>query len=403
MHARHCIPIAAALLALTSCTTRDNPDICDPDRPSDCPSGSFCDTVFEHDTFLSCVSRGDGGGGSGGAGGAPVVDASVDLTPVVTVDAMWECASASQCSSKPNLRTCDSDSHACRGCKSALDCINDVAADRPFCLSSGACVQCDSDSNCSGNTPFCSPSGTCVPCAMAASNACLSVPGKPVCSAAGPCVECLTNSNCSSNANPVCSSDNKCSPCSDDSDCAGRGPSVCFSHDQGRCASDSETVTVSGTDLQSAFNQIGSNGKSLVIVPRPVEKGSWSGPGTLVVVGKGTTASIGGGPAATGLVVSGGRIFLRGVSITNSAGGILINGAGFDIRNVQVKDNLSGTFGIATWGGILLNNPGTPKLLKNVQVTNNQDKGVVCSAPITLESVTATNNVSGDIMPACRP
>ncbi|MDZ4697050.1 MAG: hypothetical protein SGI86_18080, partial [Deltaproteobacteria bacterium] len=73
------------------------------------------------------------------------------------------------------------------------------------------------------------------------------------------------------------------------------------------------------------------------------------------------------------------------------------------IRNVQVKDNLSGNLGAIYWGGILVNNPGSPKLLKNVQVTDNQDKGVVCSAPITLESVTATNNVSGDIMLACRP
>jgi hypothetical protein len=84
--------------------------------------------------------------------------------------------------------------------------------------------------------------------------------------------------------------------------------------------------------------------------------------------------------------------------INNPGAGILLNGAAFDIKNTTVGNNGSGSLGLATWGGILTNNPPSsgPTSLANVTIQGNGQVGLVCSASITsTTSVFASGNNKG--------
>jgi len=91
--------------------------------------------------------------------------------------------------------------------------------------------------------------------------------------------------------------------------------------------------------------------------------------------------------------------------MSGNNGGVPIDGASFDIQASGISDNKIGTFDVAKWGGVLANNPGTPKRLSRVNVLNNKQTGLGCSVPITLDQVTAINmakskytmDASGDI------
>jgi hypothetical protein len=84
--------------------------------------------------------------------------------------------------------------------------------------------------------------------------------------------------------------------------------------------------------------------------------------------------------------------------MNNPGGGILLNGAAFDIKNTTISNNGSGSLGSATWGGVYINNPpssGTTTL-SNVTIQNNGQVGLVCSASITsTTSVLASGNNNG--------
>jgi len=81
--------------------------------------------------------------------------------------------------------------------------------------------------------------------------------------------------------------------------------------------------------------------------------------------------------------------------INNPGGGILINGAAFDIKNTTVSNNGSGSLGGRAWGGVIANNPptGGPTTLSDVTIQNNGQVGLVCSGSIAVStSVLATGN-----------
>ena len=184
---------------------------------------------------------------------------------------------------------------------------------------------------------------------------------------------------------------------------------------------------MSGTNLQAAIDAAVSGNKALVVVKGDTEKGAYAGGGTgkLAIVGSGVARPGVAGGLAPGIAVSGGTLYLRNLSLTNSkpglsvknaavqmrdsdvngnTGGILLDGANFTIEDTTVSENKIGAGPSAQqYGGLLVLSPGTPKVLRNVQVLNNKQTGVVCTAAIEMTNVTATGNVGSDITPACQP
>lgn len=229
------------------------------------------------------------------------------------------------------------------------------------------------------------------------------------CAGTGACVECTsTAAQACTGGKPVCHTDNTCRRCGNDNECNGKGPAVCMDHDDGRCATDAETVTVQGGNLQSAVDQVVAGTKKVVVFSGTVTAAQFPGPGALVLVGKGGSAvvrqaSIEMNPPAA-IRLSGGTTYARGFRVTLSPGAILVNGAAFDFRNLEVSENGSGTFGTSKWGGILVNEPGTPAKMRNVSINANSQNGMVCSEAIDIDStVTAMNNVGEQIAAECLP
>ena len=61
---------------------------------------------------------------------------------------------------------------------------------------------------------------------------------------------------------------------------------------------------------------------------------------------------------------------------SNTGGGILVDGAGFEIRNTRVTDNGPGDIGGFPWGGIRVQNFQGPSLLELVTVDSNKQVGI---------------------------
>jgi hypothetical protein len=90
----------------------------------------------------------------------------------------------------------------------------------------------------------------------------------------------------------------------------------------------------------------------------------------------------------------------------NPGGGILLNGAAFDIKNATITGNGPATFGGATsWGGILINNPpSTSSLNLNLStIQGNDGGGLSCAGAIQGTGVLSTGNTTtvNQISPAC--
>jgi hypothetical protein len=107
-----------------------------------------------------------------------------------------------------------------------------------------------------------------------------------------------------------------------------------------------------------------------------------------------------------GMVVDGSATLrLDGVTFDNdSKGGLLLDGAAFDIRNSVFTNNGPGTIGTAAWGGILVQGaaPPGPRSLAQVTITNNNQVGLSCSAAISGSGIYAAGNAGGiDVIPTC--
>lgn len=379
------------------------PGRCDFD--TDCNAGAICNELLYCVVPGSDAGPGDAGADSGSAEVGQVHD-------VKQPDAVApECTNNSQCSD--NGRPICDVGGKCRPC-AAADCKGPL----PFCSATGACAACLTSTDCPGTTPICS-SGSCVACNAVAApvDGCSKrSPNKAACSPSGPlagqCVSCATDQQCGDPTKPICSpTESACRACTTDIECVAKSsatPGICMSHEDGRCATAAETVVVNGSDLQGAITAAVTSGKKLVVVTNDSERAVFSGPAKLSIVGKGIIKPTVAGGIKPGLSVTGGQIYLRNLLVTSSAGGILIDGASFEIENCEVSRNNTGTLGIAKWGGILINNPGMPKLLRNVTINENSSYGLVCSAPIVLTNVTSlrNNNMSAspddNIAPECK-
>jgi hypothetical protein len=152
----------------------------------------------------------------------------------------------------------------------------------------------------------------------------------------------------------------------------------------------------------------------------------------MTIVGEASGTLTGTGLVAT-LHVTGGDIYIRNLTITggspglwadggaivrlnhvsvsnNTAGGILLDGAGFSIQNTIVNANGPNIAGFA-FGGILIQNAPTsttvPKSLAFSTISTNQLVGVSCAVGTASlltsipTSVLASGNTGGDIGGAC--
>ena len=207
-----------------------------------------------------------------------------------------------------------------------------------------------------------------------------------------------------------------------------------MAHQDARCATDAETTVVTaGGTMPTVFSL---TGKRLVVVRGTVSGSTaWtlSGP-QMSIIGQGGSL---GGPGASGptLHVTGGDLYMRGLSVTNgspgiqadgggvlrlervsvssnTAGGVLIDGSGFDIKNTSITSNGTVNSLEATWAGLRIQNltssASGPKTFSYSSVTSNQNTGVSCAAGTaalltpTPISVFATGNIGGvDVSLAC--
>jgi hypothetical protein len=178
-----------------------------------------------------------------------------------------------------------------------------------------------------------------------------------------------------------------------------------MSHQDGRCASDAETIVVTtGSTLPTSIP----SSKRLLVVRGSVSGTIvWTLPASpqMSIVGQSAGTLTGAAGAAT-LHVSGGDLYIRALTITggspgvwadtgdilrldhvlvsnNTAGGILLDGAGFDIKNTTVTGNGANT-GTVIFGGIGIQGTPTsaavPKSLALSTVTSNQLVGVSCAS-----------------------
>jgi hypothetical protein len=221
-----------------------------------------------------------------------------------------------------------------------------------------------------------------------------------------------------------------------------------MSHQDGRCASETETIYVqqttscvstadpaSGTSTTPfcGFDKASvalSPTRRLFVVRGTVQGTAWTlqgatGDAQVSMLGQ-QSATIAGG-ASQGLRLISANLYARDVRVTrsvdvgisaangssltldhvavdnNGGGGILLTASAFDIHNVHVSENGPGTIGLATWGGIAVQDPPAtgPARLDLVTVDRNKAPGVSCSGAITGTGVAASNNSTLDISPTC--
>jgi hypothetical protein len=203
-----------------------------------------------------------------------------------------------------------------------------------------------------------------------------------------------------------------------------------MSHQDSRCASTAETILVTtGGVLPTSVP----SGKRLLVISGSVAGTiAWTLTGPqMTIVGQSTGTLTGTGSVAT-LHVTGGDIYIRNLTITggspglwadtaailrldhvsvsnNTAGGILLDGAGFVIQDTTVNANGANTAGTVIFGGIgIQNTPASaavPKSLALSTINGNQLVGVSCGtgaafAP-TPTSVLASSNTGGQVGGAC--
>lgn len=90
--------------------------------------------------------------------------------------------------------------------------------------------------------------------------------------------------------------------------------------------------------------------------------------------------------------------------MNNKRGGILVDGAGFDIKNSAITGNGPGDDAGAAWGGLRLKNlvAAGKKSLGFLTVMSNNQVGVSCSGSVDATSVLVSGSSGGvDISPSC--
>jgi hypothetical protein len=403
------------------------------------------------------------------------------------------CKTNSQCSNDKGVPFCSAQ-NTCVSCASVggADGGSACPAATPVCATSGSCVECVSNSDCpvpgksfcvqnqcqGCNAPGASASGPVssgsdggansdARDAGAATGPCTGA--TPVCSTtgtiAGQCVGCVvttndggvTSTNCTGTT-PICNTTGTpagtipaipaytCVPCNSDTQCAGKGvgPGVCMFHQDGRCATDAETIYVrnsacsggTGTsaapycDSQAAISAVTSSKRVIVMTGSnlyPITSTSTSSSGQITIIGQGTATTAAG--AFVGVHVTAGDVYIRGLTIAsgsnsgltveagatlrmdrcivkaNAGGGLVVlSGASFDIANSVFDNNGPGLVGTTTtFGGVYLGNSAPISGPNNRfwfnTIVNNQDRGIICfDTRQNLHGMLLYGNTNGDYL-----
>lgn len=442
--------MVSVLLLVSGACTELKPGYCKSN--SDCPGGQHCNLDWP-DKFRCAAGAGDAGDagaadGSDGANAADGGDDAVGSAPDRT-DAQPVCLGDQACPVDQPIcvnGTCST----CAVAPVAACARRDPA--RPVCGGTGVCVECSGSSDCfrDPNKPICI-SGECSSCGAGLPGGCAQRdPSHPVCGVAGACVACSSSSDCSTDAaKPICELTTKaCVACASDAQCAakGTGPGVCMAHQDGRCATDAETIYVEngascsdtsgragGTSampycsMQPAVVNLDSQ-RSLIAVRGTVAASSIGvqTAGQVSIVGRGAGVVV--GSVNPALHLSAGTTYVRGIRLTsgasigcvadpgttlladsvtvsgNSGGGILLDGAAFTITNTAVTDNGPGDLMGTTWGGVRVQGSasGGTRTLNDITIVNNRQIGLSCSAPVSATGVYAAGNAGGvEVSPTC--
>ena len=349
--------------------------------------------------------------------------------------------------------------NSCQGCTSGSEC-GAPDAGTPVCATTGACVQCLTAGDCKVATkPICNTTAnSCGGCTTAAQCASLST-ATPACATTGACVECVTSPDCTVKTKPVCNTaTNSCRVCQSDGECPG-APGVCMAHVDGHCATPAEVIYVQNSagciDAGVSDSLAGTIGqplcsmqpvpaflsptRNLVVVRGAVAAGTWTfmsqGSSSLSIVGQqsayitATTLpafSMQSGSAylrgvklnasvSMGISAKGGTLALDTVTVDKCncgyppmmvgcmGGGILVDGAAFDIRNTTITNN--GPSADLVWGGMRVASLSAtgPKNLHLVTIQSNNAAGLSCAtgAAIQGDGVLASGNNVGDVTAAC--
>jgi hypothetical protein len=110
--------------------------------------------------------------------------------------------------------------------------------------------------------------------------------------------------------------------------------------------------------------------------------------------------------AGTGITATGGELHLDTVVIDGCrGGGVLLDGAAFDIRNTTVSQNGPADDMGSSWGGVRIKNPPTsgPAQLSLTTVQMNDGGGISCSAAIQGSGVLSVSNTNTPVQvsPTC--
>jgi hypothetical protein len=104
------------------------------------------------------------------------------------------------------------------------------------------------------------------------------------------------------------------------------------------------------------------------------------------------------------VAVAGSTLRMDHVAATSSRGGILIDGAGFDIRNTTVQFNNSTPTADSVWAGVRIQGPvpaAGPRVLTQVTISNNNGPGLSCAVAIQGTGVFVANNTLSDVSQSC--
>lgn len=478
--------VVVASVAVAACSMRErNWDACDnydggPGNFRCRTGGEICEFSPEHQGGV-CRPVTTGASldaSNGGDAGAPRDAITIDCgtgkpctDPSKPVCASGKCAPCSAeerfCMGRPNTPFCGP-AGACVACMTNGDC---KTATTPICSADGTCVACTAETKmkCPAGKQLCDMEGRCVECighgdckvdptkpichqgsctkcnAMVSALSCGA--GLPaVCAPTGACVDCVDSKRDCLDTKPICGPDNKCRTCATDAECVSRdgaNPGVCMSHDDGRCATDAETVYVQADTPNCAGDgtaklpfcnpqeamKVLTDVRRVMVLRGPQDLSAWmadtKGAKPISVIGQnGARVNVG----SNGVKLHSGHHYLRGLTfhrgsltglttgpdsnvtldrctiVDNLRGGLDLGGA-FEITNTLIANNGALT-DPAPSGGVLVQNPtaGRKRVFRHNTVSENEAAAIHCtheSFPIDASIIrvrTTVPPISRDLM-----
>ena len=314
------------------------------------------------------------------------------------------------------------DDGKCRGCINTTECRGGLVCDAPD-GGTGTCVECTDNTSCKTavapvcdtSTHMCGPCTADTDCGAFLPSVCKE--GVATGDAAPPAARCVTSDLEIIYVGKI-GSTGLCSdtPAATDAGVPDAGASL------------PGTMALPFCSMQPALNAITMR-RNVIVVTGSVGAGTWTyadqAKGPLLIVGKNTAKilstnlpafSMSSGNVtirnvlftsslSMGIEASGGTLTLDRVTADQCAGGgILFDGASFDVENSRITGNATAMDGLVTWSGIYVKTmpAGGSWKLNQVTITNNMNAGLLCAGPVSGINVLAYKNMGGvDIGTMC--